>query len=267
MIELAPHHKTGLPLPGPVMPAAGAVGWGDEYRGLVDYSALGALVTNPVSWRPRCATHEPRLSARGDLLLVHTGLPNPGLPVVLRRWREVWARLECPVIVHLVGTTAADVAEACDRLAQAPEVAGVELGLGDDTTLQKALALLRAARRVDGQPLLVRVPFGGVETLALPLAEAGADALTLTAPPRGLLPVGSDGTGLVRGRLYSPALFPLLLQTLSRWVQRLPVPVVACGGIASAADARACLTLGATAIQVDALLWRDPALLDRVTVD
>lgn len=267
MIELAPNHKTGLPLPGPVMPAAGTLGWGDEYRGLVDYSALGALVTNPVSWRPRRATHEPRLGTRGEALLVHTGLPNPGLPGVLRRWREVWARLECPVIVHLIGTTAADVAEAGELLAQTPEVAGVELGLSDEVTLPQALAQLRAVRRAGGQPVLVRLPFGKVETLALPLAEAGADALTLTAPPRGVLVAGSGRAGLVRGRLYSAALFPLLLHTLARWVPQLPVPVIAGGGIASAADARACLALGAMALQVDALLWREPALLDQMTVD
>ncbi len=66
------------------------------------------------------------------------------------------------------------------------------------------------------------------------------------------------------GAFTARALFPLLLNTLSRWASKLPVPVIACGGIASADDALACLTLGAAAVQVDALLWRDPALLNRI---
>ncbi|MGC9347269.1 MAG: tRNA-dihydrouridine synthase, partial [Anaerolineae bacterium] len=78
-------------------------------------------------------------------------------------------------------------------------------------------------------------------------------------------PVGEQQVArYMRGRLYSAALFPILLDTLSPWADKLSVPVIACGGIASAEDAMACLSLGATALQVDALLWRDPALLARI---
>jgi dihydroorotate dehydrogenase (NAD+) catalytic subunit len=92
--------------------------------------------------------------------------------------------------------------------------------------------------------------------------------LTLTAPPRAVLPIHEDGINDVahymRGRLYSATLFPLLLNELAQWVSSLPVPVIACGGIASADDALSCLTLGALAVQIDALLWRNPALLDTI---
>ena len=55
MIELAPRHKYGLPIPVPLMPASGAFGFGGAYPELVDVSALGAIVTNPVSPRRRKA--------------------------------------------------------------------------------------------------------------------------------------------------------------------------------------------------------------------
>ena len=118
-------------------------------------------------------------------------------------------------------------------------------------------------------PVIAQIPFDRVEDLAPYLARQGADALTLTAPPRAVLPVfnDEDDVGVARfsrGRLYGRALFPLLLNTLSRWASKLPVPVIACGGISSAADALTCLTLGAAAVQVDALLWRDPALLNHI---
>ena len=67
-----------------------------------------------------------------------------------------------------------------------------------------------------------------------------------------------------RGRLYGPAILPLLLEQLARWADALPVPVIACGGITSPVEARACLNLGAAAVQIDALLWRRPALLAEV---
>jgi dihydroorotate dehydrogenase (NAD+) catalytic subunit len=83
-IELAPHHKTGLPISSPLMPAAGVFGYGECYRDLIDDEALGALVTNPVSLRPRTAARAPRIAVHGETFVVHTGLPNPGLKRVRR---------------------------------------------------------------------------------------------------------------------------------------------------------------------------------------
>jgi dihydroorotate dehydrogenase (NAD+) catalytic subunit len=261
IIELAPRHKYGLPLPGPVMPAAGVFGFGDAYRDLIPYEKLGALVTNPVSWRRRHAAQAPRFARHGEHVIVHTGLPNPGVRRIVRTYAQRWERLAPPIIVHLLTTTPDDVARACGALSGAQSVLGIELGLADDTPPREALALLDAARTASLLPLIVRLPHSGVERLALPLAEAGADALTLTAPPRVRLPGG------VRGRLYGRALFPLLLHRLTTWGERLSVPIIACGGIASAEEARACLNHGAAAVQIDALLWRDPQLLTRVAAE
>jgi dihydroorotate dehydrogenase (NAD+) catalytic subunit len=273
MIELAPRHKFGLPLASPVMPAAGAFGFGDTYHDLVDLHVLGALVTNPVSLRPREAARGSRIAIHEEndagCFVAHTGLPNPGVKRVLRQYRQTWERLPIPVIVHLIATTPAETAKAAERLSGVPNIVGIELGLVDNITPQRALNLLNATRADGDLPVIVRVPFTSVDALAPLLADHGADALTLVAPPRAVLPVtdapeGNEPRRYLRGRLYGTALFPLLLNVLARWCSKLPVPVIACGGIASLQDAIACLELGATALQVDALLWRDPAVLQRI---
>ncbi len=251
------------------MPAAGTFGYGEVYGDLVEMGVLGAVVTHPVSLRPRQVAKGRRVAVRGEHFVVHTGWPNPGLSQVIRLYGAVWARSPVPVIVHLIVRTPRGAAVAARRLSGVPGVAAIELGLAERTTAERACALVEAARTEGDLPVLVRVPFEQVR-LAEPLVEAGADALTLTAPPRAVLPLGEseEKGGIVarymRGRLYGPAIFPLLLHNLAQWAQRLPVPVIACGGIASPEDAQACLYLGATAVQVDALLWRDPALLMRV---
>ncbi len=269
MIELAPRHKFGLPIASPVMPAAGAFGYGDTYHDLVDLRVLGALVTNPMSLTPREAARGRRIAIHGEHFVAHTGLPNPGVRRVLQQYRQTWERLPIPVIVHLIATTPAETAQAAERLSGVPNVVGIELGVVDNVTPQRALNLLDAARADGDLPVIVRVPFTGVDALAPLLADHGADALTLTAPPRAVLPASdapedSEARRYLRGRLYGPALFPLLLNVLARWCSKLPVPVIACGGIASLQDATACLELGATALQVDALLWRDPLILQRI---
>ncbi|MBN1246713.1 MAG: hypothetical protein JXC32_03605 [Anaerolineae bacterium] len=297
MIELAPKHKYGCPIAVPVMPATGAFGFGEAYHDLVELSKLGAVVTNPVSFRPRRAASGHRIGVRGDHFVVHTGWPNPGLRRLVRQFGPSWARLPVPVIVHLLATRPAEIARAVAHLSGVQNVRGIELGFIEDIKPQAACTLLSAAVEEGDLPVIVKIPFGRVDDLATRLVAAGADAVTLTAPPRAVLPLPSgehengvapdvigvapdvigvapdvigvapDVVGVarfIRGRLYGPALFPLLLHTLSRWAGKLSVPVIACGGIASVADALACLTLGATAVQIDALLWRDPTLLNDI---
>ena len=97
-IEIARPGKQSLIVATPVMPAAGTVGFGDRYKSLLDYEKLGAVVTNPVTvapWHPASGTRIVPLDAG---VLVHTGLPNPGLSKVISQNRRVWAALPIPVI-------------------------------------------------------------------------------------------------------------------------------------------------------------------------
>ena len=92
-IEIARPGKYSLIVSTPVMPSAGTVGFGDRYKALLDYGKLGAIVTNPVTiegWKPASGTRIISLDAG---VLVHTGLPNPGLAKVVSQNRRVWASM------------------------------------------------------------------------------------------------------------------------------------------------------------------------------
>ena len=53
MIELTRSGKTPLVIENPVMPASGTFGFdGAAYRDLIDLTKIGAIVTNPVTWKP-----------------------------------------------------------------------------------------------------------------------------------------------------------------------------------------------------------------------
>ncbi len=266
MIELAPHHKFGLPIAVPVMPASGAFGFGDAYQDLVDLSSLGAIVTNPVSLRPRRAARGQRVAMLQDNFVVHTGWPNAGLRRVIREFGEVWAYAPIPIIVHVLATEPGEAAQVAAILSGVRNVSGLEIGFRANVAPGQALTLLDAVCSEGDLPVIAKLPFGRVRDLAPRLVEQGVDALTLTDPPRAVLPLPRrpdepDVARYMRGRLYSRALFPLLLNTLSEWARKLDVPLIACGGIGSPEDALACLTLGVAAVQIDALLWREPSLL------
>lgn len=239
----------------PVMPMAGTAGFGDEYGGLLDLTAFGALVTNPVTTAPRSPANGARVIPLPAGALVHTGLPNSGLRAVLADYAEVWARLTIPVIVHFAPVSLEDLKRALGKLDETEQVAAVEIGLEDDIPQADAVALTREAARAE-KPALIRLPFAAPMDMVRAVAGAGADALVLSAPPRGT--ARDDGGRLVSGRIYGPMNQPLALRHVGQAAHVSNAPIIAAGGIHSAAGAQDFLDAGAVAVQLDSLIWVQP---------
>ncbi len=266
-IEITRPGKNSIIVSTPVMPAAGTVGFGDSYRRLIDYEKLGAIITNPVTidqWNPATGTRIVSLDAG---ILVHTGLPNPGLARVIKQNINVWRKLPVPVIVHLVATSARQIKQAGDMLDPLDEVAGVELGLPDDISEDAAFDLVRSASTIE-KPLLVRLPFFECYQLAEAVVEAGADTIVVSAAPRGTARDEHSGR-LVSGRIYGPLLKPVILRMVGRLRRQVPdeIPIIGAGGIHSPQDARDYIDAGAIAVQVDTATWAQPKMLERISRD
>ena len=255
MIELAPLHKTGLAIRSPIMSAAEMAGYSTEYADVIDWSKWGAFVTNRVTARPRQPTSEPVTIDLGVSLFVHTGIPNPGIAAAIREHQQAWTRMGVPVIVHIAALNPDDVAECVVRLVIIDSVAGVELGVRDDEDEGAFVALIRAAVEAGGKPVLARLPLDRAVEYAPACAEAGADALVIASPPRGTLMHKGE---FVSGRLYGRGTLPLALRAVREVAQIVNVPIVASGGVHTVEDARAMLAAGASAVQIDSLIWRDP---------
>ena len=117
MIDLTYGGKSPLTVNNPVLLASGVAGYdGGPYSGVIDLSKLGAIVTNPLTWRPRHAANGPRVVPLPAGVLVHTGLPNPGVRRAIKLYRARWARSLAPVIAHVVATTVEDVAASVAEL-------------------------------------------------------------------------------------------------------------------------------------------------------
>jgi dihydroorotate dehydrogenase len=264
-IEITRPGKNSLIIETPVMPAAGTVGYGDLYRDLVNFEKLGALVTNPVTyqpWHPATGTRVVPLPAG---VLMHTGLPNPGLSKITGKYRGLWKTLPLPVIVHVVATTETDTHRCAELLDREDTVDALELGLNDDVSPGEAERLVRAAADATDKPLLVRLPLNEALELSEAAADGGAGGLVVAAPPRG---TARDQTGrLVSGRLYGPMIKPLALRTVGQVARRANIPVVGAGGVHSAQDARDFLEAGARAVQIDSLTWIAPNMLEVIARD
>jgi dihydroorotate dehydrogenase (NAD+) catalytic subunit len=265
-IDLAPCHKVGLALRNPVLTAAGCFGLGGEYHDLIDCDAPGAIIVGPVTARPCPGVAPPRTLPFPGGVLLHTGSANPGIDVVVRECAPVWQRLPVPTIVHVTGARPAEVEACCRRLAFVEPVCGIELGLPFDATVDHVADLVRSAAHAALQPLLVRLPLSTAHVLHETAVRAGAHALTVAAPPQGTA-WDAESKRFITARLYGHLVLPLALRALHRVAQDAPVPIVGCGGVHATEDARAFLRAGASAVQVDSALWRDPTCLAHMARD
>ena len=252
-----------LPFLRPLLPAAGCFGYGEAYAGILDVSLFGAVVTRPITYRRRMVPQREGatvLPLPAGCLIAHPQT-HPGLSSVLSQHRARWQALSVPLICHLSATDLEETRKAARRLDAETAVAALELGLphvfqGSDRT--RAQSLVSAARRRFEKPLLVRLPLQGALDLAPVCVQAGADALVATAPPLGAVRDPAYGHR-IHGDLYGPWVKAQVLPLVEELRQLVPVPIVACGGVHSLTDVREYLAAGAIAVQIDSLLWRDPA--------
>src|SRR4030042_5969197 len=125
----------------PLMNAAGSLGFSPDLHGPVDWTRLGAFVTNPISLMPRTPAHGLRFVPFLGGFLLHTGFPNPGLSQALRRYAGHWSGYPLPVIVHLLARNPGEVATMVRRLESREGVSGLEVGVTSETSAETGEAL------------------------------------------------------------------------------------------------------------------------------
>lgn len=279
---------SGIELRSPVLLAAGTAGTLDEMAGVLDLGSIGGVVTKSITRDERTGNPHPRITWTRAGMLNAIGLANPGL----ERWeREIAPRVrEVPttVIGSIAGDSAEDYAavaramDACEGLDLAelnvscPNVhSGLEFG-ADPGALRSLVSGVRDAAPSLGlivklSPIVTGSPHSIVD-LARTAIDAGAAALTLcnTVPAMGIdvntrRPVLANTTGGLSG----PAIHPIvtrLIHLVYRGVARdARVPIIGAGGITRWEDAAAFILAGASAVQIGAGTYADPAIPRRVT--
>lgn len=247
-------YRLEVTLDSPWMNAAGMLGFAPSALTAARWQApapMGAFVTNPISLNPRSPAADRGLLAFPGGVLLHSGLANPGFQRVVRRYGERWAQSSVPVWPHLLGQNPDDIYQMVRRLEEMEGVAAVEIGISPEVRGSAALAFIEAA--FGELPVVAHLPLTAAgESWLEGLPGAGASALSLGGP-RGALP--ADSGRPVGGRLYGPALFPLMMAAVQT-ARRLGIPVIAGAGIYRGQEAAVLRDAGAWAVQLDTVLWR-----------
>ena len=267
MIELAPRHKTGLPINSPIMPAAGFFGYGQPvYEGLIEARRFGAIVTNPITLRPQPHLSEPQVVETSGGFIINTPPRNPGVRKVIQRYRRFWrpsGSTAPPTIAHLPTDDPDNLFRTARALAGLDALAGLELALPDEATAGEVRDLIYAVNGESELPLLVKLPPDNALHLAEVALNAGGDALVLGLPPQGIA-LGAAGSPF-QGDYYGAGLLPQQLGTLLDLHAAFPdTPLIAAGGLHLPGDIEACLQMGAVAAQLDAIIFTNPRQVQQI---
>jgi len=276
-IELGP-----LALKNPILSASGTYGHGLEMCHFTPPERLGAWVSKTVTLRPRPGNPAPRICETRAGFLNSIGLENKGVDAYVRDVLPQMAASGVVVITNVGGESPAEYARMAERLESEPAVHALEVNLScpnvDGGKLPFATEPAAAARVIEGvraatsKPIFAKLSpnVSGIGAIAKACEDAGADGITAINTLLGTSVdwrTGKPGLATVQGGYSGPAIKPVALRCAWECARSVTIPVIGCGGIASADDALEFLVAGCSAVQIGTAAFADPALPGRLVLE
>lgn len=264
----------GITLDNPVIPASGTFGFGEEMSKVYDLDILGSISIKGTTREPRFGNPTPRIAECSSGMINAVGLQNPGVDAVIEHelpeLRKVFHK---PIIANISGFSIEEYSECCAKIDKAEQVEIIEVnvscpnvhngGMAFGTQPESAAAVTRAVKAVTTKPVFIKLSPNVTDIVSIARAceEAGADGLTLVNTMLGMRidimrrrPVIANKMGGFSGR----AIFPVALRMVYQVVQACRIPIIGCGGVATAEDVVEMMMAGASAVQVGAENLRNP---------
>jgi dihydroorotate dehydrogenase (NAD+) catalytic subunit len=272
----------GIPLRGPVLNGSGTFDaiaarrvFGDA---LYDEFPFDAFVSKTITLAPRQGNPPPRLWETPAGMINSIGLPNKGVAGFLAEDLPKLAELPVPLCVSVMGFSRDELAELVSQVAARDEVSLIELNFSCpnvETGLIMGADPSETARSVEWlrpltqKPLVVKLTPNATDPAAVAEAaeRAGADAVSLINTLKGMAldpRTGAPWLGAGGGGVSGPAVRAIALAQVAAVCQRVSIPAIGMGGIASGRDARDFLLAGARCVAVGTESFRDPAAGRRI---
>jgi dihydroorotate dehydrogenase (NAD+) catalytic subunit len=272
-----------LTMKNPLIAASGCFGYGTEYADLVNLASLGGVAVKGLFLAEREGHPPPRIVETPAGMLNAIGLQGIGVRrFISEKMPELRAR-GAVVLVNICGTTLQEYVELARILSDVEGVAALELNISCPNIKEGGItfgcsvhgtadvvAAVRAATRLPVIPKLTP-NVTDISAIASAAEEAGADAISLVNTFLAMaIDVETRRPRLsnIVGGLSGPAIRPIAVRMVYECRQRVRIPIIGMGGIASADDVLEFIIAGASAVQigtanfVDPLIW--PKLLDGV---
>ncbi len=268
-----------ITLENPVMPASGT--FAEGLGRVLDFNRLGAFVTKTVTQETRVGNPLPRVAETREGMLNSIGIPSKGVDKFLAETLPHYRDYAPPLVVSISAPSVEGFATIAEQVSGAG-VAVIEANIscpnleedGRAFAMRPASteAVVRALRRATGLPLWVKLTpnTGEVAEVARAAEAGGADAVVVANT---ILAMAIDvdtfrpRLGNVMGGMSGPAIKPIILRMAYQCANAVGIPVIGCGGIATAEDAVEYLLAGASAVQVGTATFIQPAAMVTIIDD
>ncbi len=268
----------GMQMQNPVMSASGTFGYGMEYEGYLDLSALGAIVTKAVTLEAREGNPAPRVRETPAGMLNAIGLQNPGAEAFIGEKLPRLREFGVPVIVNMSGRSI----EEFTRLAEVLSVDGVDAlevnvscpnveheGMCFGIDCDMTGALTEAVIGATDLPVIVKLSpnVTDIAKIGRAAASAGAHAISLINTLCGMsidVERRRPHLGNVTGGLSGPAIRPVAVHMVHRAAEAVDLPIIGMGGIMNAKHALEFILAGASAVAVGTANFVEPATMPQV---
>ncbi len=258
----------GLTLDNPIVPASGTFGFGEEFNDFYDINILGSFSFKGTTRDPRFGNPTPRIAECESGMINSVGLQNPGIDVVINETiPHMSTYFHKPVVANISGFSLEEYVECCAKIDKVDQVGIIEVnvscpnvkhgGMSFGTSPQAAAEVTAAVKAVTTKPVFIKLSpnVTDIASIAKACEEAGADGICLINTMLGMRvdtlrrrPVVANTMGGFSG----PAIFPIAVRMVYQVAQACSIPVMGCGGVATASDVIEMMMAGATAVQVGA---------------
>ncbi|PLR84148.1 dihydroorotate dehydrogenase [Bacillus canaveralius] len=272
----------GLELKNPVMPASGCFGFGREYSQFYDLNELGAIMIKATTAEARFGNPTPRVAETPSGMLNAIGLQNPGLEKVISEELKWLEQFSTPIIANVAGSTEEDYIAVAKEISKVSNVHALELniscpnvktgGIAFGTIPEVAKSLTKKVKEVSEVPVYVKLSpnVTNIVEMAHAVADGGADGLTMINTLLGMRIDLKSGTPILAnktGGLSGPAIKPVALRMIYEVSQKVSLPIIGMGGIATAEDVIEFFLAGASAVAVGTANFIDPFVCLKIIAD
>lgn len=273
----------GLKFANPVVPASGTFGFGVELADTFDLNLLGGISLKGTTAEARFGNPTPRIAECDCGMINSVGLQNPGIDALVAEKVPALRKVYGGVVIANISGFSLDEYVKCCAAADACE--GVDIievnvscpnvhngGMAFGTCAASAAEVTKAVKAVCRKPVFVKLSPNVTDIVEIARAceDAGADGLTLVNTFLGMRidikkrqPVIANRMGGFSGK----AIFPIALRMVNQVAHACKIPVMGCGGVATARDVIEMMMAGAAVVQVGAENLRNPMACPEIVAE
>ena len=263
----------------PVTVASGTFGHAERYFNLEEVKHIGAIIPKTVTFLPQVGNKPVRIVETPSGMINAIGIENPGIDAFIKTKLPSLQNIGVPLIISILGHTPEQFLGIIEKLnAQqgAPTgeagITAVELNLSCPNLNHKTLvaqdpqateALVKQIKAVSKFPIIAKLSpnVTDISDIAVAAEQGGADAVSLINTFTAMsinIKTRKSKIGNFTGGLSGPAIRPIAVAMVNRVYNRVKIPIIGMGGIASAEDALEFIIAGASMVAVGTINFVNP---------